>query len=80
MWKRLLRPFKMRYLERQKVDTFIDSTLFFMSFKVPVPMMLLVFMGIRREVFNTGFNDSSPTVFKGYGIEIALGVPVDSLS
>ena len=36
--------------------------------------------GIRREVFNTGFNDSSPTVFKGYGIGITLGVPVDSLS
>ena len=70
----------MKYLERRKVDTFIDSTLFFMCFKVPVPTMLPVFMGIRREVFNTGFNDSSPTVFKGYGIGITPGVPVDSLS
>ncbi|GAH72160.1 unnamed protein product, partial [marine sediment metagenome] len=42
--------------------------------------MLLIFMGIRREVFNTGFNDSFPTVFKGYGIGITLDVPVDSLS
>ena len=36
-----------------------------MSFKVPVPTMLPVFVGIRREVSNTGFNDSSPGVFNG---------------
>ncbi len=70
----------MKYLEHRKVDTFIGSRLFFMYSKVPVPMKLHVFMDIRREVFNTGFTDSSPMVFKGYGIGTTLGVPVRFLS
>ena len=80
MQRLLLRLFKTKYLEHRKDDTFIGFMLFSMSFKVPVPMMLHVFMDIRREVFNTGFTDSSPMVFKGYGIRTTPGVLAGFLS
>src|SRR3990167_2125190 len=80
MQKLLLLPFRMRYLEPQKVDTSIDFTLSFMSFKGIVLMKRLVFSGIRQELSNIGFTDFSLMVLQGYGIENTLAAPLNYYS
>ena len=70
----------MKYFEHQKVNNFIGFTLFFMSFKVPVPTIPPGFMVIRCEVFNAGFDGSSPMLPNGHGIGIIPGVSVDFLN